>query len=212
MIILLVGLLISFLGQLPFSNMNLTATQMSVQEGFKNAWQFGLGIALVEVIYLRFSLTGMSWVIQHALFFTILGWLTIVLFFTLGVISLMASRKQAGDKKSILLNNKVNRFLLGMSISAINPLQIPFWFTWGISLVKGNVLHPNNTDYNLFTIGAGLGTLTGISVYIYGGRWAITKLKTNNKAINRFMGFVFIAVALWQLYKIIFDPWTKKNV
>lgn len=31
--VLFVGMLISFLGQLPFGNMNLTATQLAVQEG-----------------------------------------------------------------------------------------------------------------------------------------------------------------------------------
>ncbi|HEY5967612.1 MAG TPA: LysE family transporter, partial [Chitinophagaceae bacterium] len=61
----LLGFIISFLGQLPLGNMNLTATQLSVQENLRNAWKYGLGIVLVEIIYLRLALTGMDWVVEH---------------------------------------------------------------------------------------------------------------------------------------------------
>ncbi len=62
MLVLLVGFGISLLGQLPLGNMNLAATQMGVQESYKNAWLYGLGIAIIEMIYLRISLTGMNWI------------------------------------------------------------------------------------------------------------------------------------------------------
>ena len=73
------GFLISFLGQLPLGNMNLTATQLSVQENSSTAWKFGAGIVIVEVIYLRLALTGMDWVVEHKQVFTILGWVTVFL-------------------------------------------------------------------------------------------------------------------------------------
>jgi len=68
-----IGFLISFLGQLPLGNMNLTATQLSVQENLRNAWKYGLGIVLVEIIYLRLALTGMDWVMEHKQLFRIMG-------------------------------------------------------------------------------------------------------------------------------------------
>ena len=78
-----IGFLISFLGQLPLGNMNLTATQLSVQESFRNAWKYGLGIVLVEIIYLRLALTGMDWVVEYKQLFMIMGWLTVILFVAL---------------------------------------------------------------------------------------------------------------------------------
>ena len=151
----------------------------------------------------------MDWVIEYKFFFTVLGWLTVGLFLVLGIACFIAATKQGKDKKSLLLKNKFNRFLLGMSFSAINPVQIPFWFTWSLSLLKENILHPVNKEYNYFTLGTGLGTIIGLAVYIYGGKWAIKKMNANNKSINKFMGVVFVGVALWQLYKMLFDSWTK---
>ena len=202
-----IGFLISFLGQLPLGNMNLTATQLSVQESFRNAWKYGLGIVLVEVIYLRLALTGMDWVVEHNQLFRIMGWLTVILFVALGVLAFVLARKQTSAKKGLLLNNKMNRFLLGVVVSGINPAQIPFWFLWSTQLLNSKVLSPTNAQFNLFTAGAGLGSLAGLALYIHGGKWLITKLKTSNRALNIFMGIVFILAGLFQLYNMLF----KKN-
>lgn len=206
-----VGILISFLGQLPLGNMNITATQLHIQEGLKNAWKYGIGIVIVEMIYLRLALTGMDWVMQHKLLFDILGWVTAAIFLALGIATFLAARKQKEDKKGLILNNKLDRFLLGISISAINPVQIPFWFTWSVYLIREKLLKPSVSDYNLFTVGAGIGTLAGLAIYIHTGKWAIEKMNTNNKSINKFMGVVFLAVGLLQLYKMIFSPWTGEK-
>jgi len=203
-----IGFLISFLGQLPLGNMNLTATQLSVQENFRNAWKYGLGIVLVEVIYLRLALTGMDWVVEHKQLFMIMGWLTVIVFIALGVLAFIIARKQTSAKKGLLLNNKMNRFLLGVVVSAINPAQVPFWFLWSTQLLNSKVLSPTNAQFNLFTAGAGLGSLAGLALYIHGGKWLITKLKTSNRGLNIFMGIVFVLAGLFQLYNMLF----KKNV
>lgn len=200
------ALAISFLGQLPFGNMNLTATQLAVQEGLKNAWKYALGIVLVEMIYLRLALTAMDWIVKNNLIFNIMGWLTVVVFLALGILSLIMARKQTGEKKGLLLNNKLDRFVLGVSISAINPVQIPFWFIWSTQLIQGKVLQTTFLDFNLFTAGAAVGSIGGLAVYIYGGKWAIAKMKASNKQLNTFMGVVFILAALWQLYNMIYKP------
>lgn len=205
----LLGWLVSFLGQLPLGNTSITATQIGVEEGNKNAWLFSIGVAIVEVIYLRIALSGMNWVISHQTFFAILNWLAIALFLFLGVFTILSSSKQKEQKKALLLNNKLNRFVLGITMSAVNPIQIPFWFTWSVALIKSGGLLPENPYYNAFTIGAGTGTITGLAVYIYGGKWLIKKLKAGQSAVNRFMGAVFILTALIQLYKVVIVPMLK---
>jgi threonine/homoserine/homoserine lactone efflux protein len=198
------GLGISFLGQLPLGNMNLTATQLSVQENQTSAWKYGLGTVLVEVIYLRLALSGMDWVVENKTLFTIMGWVTVVVFIVLGVLAFVLARKQTSAKKGLLINNKINRFFLGVMVSGVNPAQIPFWFLWSTQLLDAKVIQPNSLHFNLFTIGAGIGSLAGLAVYIHGGKWLITKLKTSNRGLNVFMGVVFIFAGLFQLYNMLF--------
>ena len=205
----LLGMLVSFLGQLPLGNASITATQIGLEEGFKRAWMFSFGLAVVEMIYLRIALSGMNWVIEHHTFFTILNWIAIGLFLTLGIVSFVAASKQTKDKKTVLLDNELNRFVLGVTMSAVNPVQIPFWFTWSITLINAGLLQPDNLNYNMFTAGAGAGTIAGLAVYIHAGNWIVKKLRASNKGMNKFMGAVFIFTALIQLYKVVIEPMVK---
>jgi threonine/homoserine/homoserine lactone efflux protein len=198
------AMLVSFLGQLPFGNMNLTATQLAVQEGLKNAWKYSIGIVIIEIVYLRLALTAMDWVVEHQLIFTIMSWLTVVVFLALGILSLIMASRQSKEMKGLLLNNNMNRFLLGVSVSAINPVQIPFWFIWSTQFISLGILKTTNTDFNLFTGGAAIGSIAGLAVYVYGGKWVIKKMKASNRQLNIFMAVVFILAAMYQLYHILF--------
>ena len=49
--------------------MSMTATQIAVQENFRQAWKYSMGVALIEMVYLRAVLSGMQWIIGHQLLF-----------------------------------------------------------------------------------------------------------------------------------------------
>jgi len=198
-----IGWLVSFLGQLPLGTMSITSTQIAVQENFRNAWLYAIGVALIEILYLRLTLYGVNWIMQHKLLFQILGWLTVVVFLVLGVVSFVFARKQQTDKKALLLNNSLNRFFLGLSMSALNPAQIPFWFIWSSYLLDNKVLASGFGEFNIFTAGCGVGTISGLALYMYGGNWLITRMNTSTKTLNAVMGGIFVIAALAQLYRMV---------
>jgi threonine/homoserine/homoserine lactone efflux protein len=199
-----IGWLVSFLGQLPLGTLSITSTQIAVQENFSNAWKYAIGVALVEIIYLRLTLSGVNWIVQHQTFFIVLGWLTVVVFLTLGVASILSARKQEErEKKALLLDNDLHRFFLGLSMSALNPAQIPFWFIWSSYLLDNKVLHSDSSAFNIFTAGCGTGTISGLALYMYGGNWLITKMNTSNRTLNLVMGIIFFIAAVAQLYRML---------
>lgn len=203
--VLFAGFSISFLGQLPLGNLNVLSTQISVQESFKNAWLFSIAGAIVEVTYLRIALSGSHWMMNNKTLFNYVSWFTVILFYVLGLICIIKAMRQTEPKsKGFLINNNINRFLLGIMLSAVNPMQIPFWFFWGTYFIQNGVVKPTIADFNLFTIGAGIGTLSGQAIYIHGGNWLIRKLKASHKILNIIMGIVFIISASVQVYKIFF--------
>ena len=210
--VLFAGFSVSFLGQLPMGNLNVLSTQMAVQESYKNAWLFSIAGALVEVAFLRIALNSSAWIMHNKMLFNYVSWFTVVLFYVLGFISIWrAILNKEQQQKGLLLNNHINRFLLGIMLSIINPMQIPFWFLWGTYFIRNGVIKPFALDYNLFTIGASLGTLSGQAIYIHGGSWLIKKLKAGYKVMNIVMGVVFIISASVQLYKIFFESWIKNR-
>jgi threonine/homoserine/homoserine lactone efflux protein len=199
------GLTLSFLGQLPLGTISLTATQIAVQENFSNAWKYSAGVVLIEMVYLRLVLSGVHWIMEHQWVFIIFNWVTVIFFLMLGVLSFITAQKQSKIKKALLLNNSMDRFLLGISMSALNAAQIPFWIIWTGYFLNLGWLRPGFTSFNLFTLGSGIGTAAGLAVYILGGNWLVSKMKTSNRTLNKIMGFIFIVAALIQIYRV-FHP------
>jgi threonine/homoserine/homoserine lactone efflux protein len=203
LISLFLGLILSFIGQLPLGTMSMTATQIAVQESFRNAWKYSIGVALIEMVYLRLVLSGMQWITGHQELFNILNWFTVFLFGVFGLLSFREAQRQGTEKKALLLNYPLDRFLLGASMSALNPIQIPFWFVWSGYFLSQGWLAPSFFAFNIFTLGAALGTLGGLMVYMYGGNWLVSKMQASNRTLNKIMGVIFILAALAQLYRLV---------
>src|SRR5688500_12051292 len=158
--ILLTGLFISFLGSLPLGSLNIAAMQIAITDGMLPALLFSLGSLTAEVIYVRISLIAMDWVRKQKLFFKILEWVTLLIVVALTISSFYAALHPE-VKKNVILSSNVPRFWLGLFMSALNPVQIPFWFGWSTVLFSKKILEPKNTHYNIYIIGIGLGTLLG---------------------------------------------------
>lgn len=199
------GMLISLLGALPLGTLNVTAMQIAVQENSRNAIQFSLGVALVEILYVRISLKGMNWVMENQRIFNILEWCTVVLFIILAVISFLTARKSR-DQKNILLKNNINRFFLGLTMSAINPVQIPFWFIWSTYLLSNQFLKSTAWQFNIYTAGIGAGTLAALALFIFAGKWVVNKLNASHRVINIVVGIIFLVSAIVQLYRVSSNP------
>jgi threonine/homoserine/homoserine lactone efflux protein len=208
-IVILIGWLVSFLGQLPLGTMSLTSTQIAVEENLKNAWKYALGVALVEIVYLRLVLIGTNWVTEHQLFYEIFGWAAVAMFLVFSVLSFISAIKHKEGDKPLLLKNKVNRFFLGISMSAVNVAQIPFWFIWSTYVVDLKGMNRTTIDYNFFTLGCGIGTISGLALYMYGGKAIIDKVKNGARILSIIMAIVFIIAAIVQAYRMIYGNTLK---
>lgn len=198
------GMIVSFLGSLPLGTLNVAAMQISVQESIINAIYFSLGSLLVEMIYVRISLVGINWIRKQKKLFRWMEWITLAIVLALAIGSFIAAM-QPHQAKNVMLNNNINRFLLGVMLSAISPMQIPFWFGWSTVLFSKNILLPQSSYYNIYIIGIGLGTLMGNCVFIFGGKWIVQKLNGNQSLMNWIIGGIFAVTAVIFLIKILMN-------
>jgi len=201
--IFLWGLLISFLGSLPLGTLNVAAMQIGIQESIKDALFFSAGSLLVEMVYVRLSLVGIDWVRKQVKLMKAMEWITLGIILALAIGSFMAAAKDGGDAKNVFLQNNMHRFLLGAFMSAINPVQIPFWFGWSTVLFTKKILEPSRLQYNGYIVGIGLGTLLGNALFIFGGKLLVGAIKNSTQYINWVIGGVFTITALLQLWKML---------
>ena len=197
------GLFISFLGTLPLGTMNIAAMQISVSDGLRPAIYFALGVLLVEIIYVRLSLVAMNWIRKNQRLFKILEWVTLLIIVALAVSSFIAAADPV-VKKNVVLSNTLHRFWLGTTMSALNPMQIPFWFGWSTVLFSKKVLLPKNSHYNMYILGIGVGTFAGMCLFVFGGRLLVDTLNSKQNVISWIIGGIFAVTALiqaWRMFK-----------
>jgi len=200
--IFVTGLFISFLGSLPLGTLNVAAMQIAITDGYTAAILFSLGSLLVEMIYVRVSLIGIDWMQKQKKLFKILEWVTLCIVLALAISSFYAALHPKTGK-NIILSSTLPKFVLGVTMCAVNPVQIPFWFGWSTVLFTKKILLPKNSDYNLYIIGIGLGTFIGNCVFIFGGQLIAEKLSSNQSILSWVIAGIFSITAIIQVWRIL---------
>lgn len=197
------GFFISFLGTLPLGTLNITATQIAVQESVWQAVYFAVGCLVTEMIYVRLSLVGISWVRRQVKLMKAMEWITLVIMLALAAGSFIAASKGIAGEKNAVLSNHMPRLLLGLFMSALNPVQVPFWFGWSTVLFQKGILTAANTRYNIYISGIGMGTLLGNFVFIFGGKWIVNSIHNSGAYLNWIIGCIFALTAIIQFVKML---------
>lgn len=194
-------MLVSFLGSLPLGTLNIAAMQISISDGVMAAMLFSAGSLLAEIIYVRISLVAMDWIRKQEKIFKILEWVTLLIVVALAAASFYAALNPS-EEKNVILDSPLPKFILGFTMSAVNPVQIPFWFGWSTVLFTKKILLPRSDHYNFYIIGIGLGTFIGNLVFIFGGRLIADKIQNNQDILNWVIGGIFALTALIQIWKM----------
>ena len=195
-------MLVSFIGSLPLGTLNIAAMQISVSDGVTAAMLFSAGSLLVEIIYVRLSLVAMDWIRKQEKILKVLEWVTLIIVVALAISSFYSAMHPKFEK-NFVLNSPLPKFLLGVVMSAVNPIQIPFWFGWSTVLFTKKVLLPRNDHYNTYIIGIGIGTFIGNCIFIFGGMLIASKINNNQHILNWVIGGIFALTAVIQLWKIL---------
>ena len=196
------GLFISFLGALPMGTLNMSAMQIAITDGYYPAVLFALGALLVEMIYVRMTLVAMGWFRAHKKLLMVMEWLTLIIILVLAVSSFYTAMHPT-LKANPILSNSVNRFWLGAGLSAINPLQIPFWFGWSAVLTGKGILVRHRYNYVYYILGIGIGTFIGFTVFIFGGKLLVDRLDAQQNIVQWILGGIFLITGIIQAVRML---------
>ena len=201
------GVFVSFIGALPLGTQNIAAMQIAISDGLQPALIFSFGLIVADIFYIYVTLLAMRWIQKQKKLFKALEWVTLVIVIALAASNFYAAT-QPTAQKNVLLSNSVPRFILGLVLNGVNPMQIPFWFGWSTVLFTKKILQPRWKHYNLFVGGATLGFFAAILLFIFGGRLIADRITNNQDIIYYIIGGIFTATALLQIWKMI----KKKDV
>ncbi len=195
------GLLISFLGALPLGTLNITAFDIAASQSVKSALLFALAAIAVELVYVRLTIWGgqkisfgdrvVNYVIPLAIAFLIY----------LAISSFMISTSNITSESPHFFIPKVTSpIALGLLLSALNPLQIPFWMTWSKILENKGLLKSNLGSYGSYMTGIGIGTLIGLLVFIFAGKSVMANYSDYAQISNLILGIVYLGFSFYLLF------------
>jgi hypothetical protein len=138
---------------------------------------------------------------KQAKLLRVFDFLTFLLLLVLAASNFYTAFTENGQSRNLILDSSLPKLLLGFLMSAINPVQIPFWFGWSTVLFSRGLLEANSAQYNVYIIGIGMGTLLGNSIFIFGGQLVASAIRDNQSLVSLVIGSIFLVTAFWQLYK-----------
>jgi len=195
------GLLISFLGALPLGSLNITVFDISATQGIQNALLFAFAAIFIELLYVRLTLWGSNKIVLEGKWVYIVFSLAITLLLYLGISSLLTAT-QVGELSltKSALPKITSPILLGLLLSALNPLQIPFWFTWNKVLESKEILEHKTISFISYMFGIGAGTLIGMLIFIYAGKLIVDSYSKYAQWSNFLLGLLYVGFSFYLLF------------
>jgi len=194
------GLLISLSGSLPLGNLNVTAMYIAAREDMRSALHFAIGVCIIELAYLCGTFYIVDKLASYSSLLFFFRVISIILPVLLAVGCLLSLKSK--EQKNVVLDTRLKRFWLGAGLSAINPLQVPFWAGWILYLLVQAILPAQLIAYSLFVVGAGIGTFTALLLFILAGKKLSAFMQRNRYMVNIVTAFVFLGIATLQAIKL----------
>lgn len=197
--------IISLAGSLSPSGMSATALGLTIDRNKKAGLLFGLGSAIIEMIYIRLYFFGLATFLQESDFFYILQWIMLIAFFIIGALMFVRSYQpqmetKKKQRKDFSEYSYTRAFLLGFALKAFSPMQFVFWTFWSTYLISNNWLQTTSLHYTVFCIGLGAGTFGAFAAYVFLGAWLEERSVLRKQVLMRIIAiFIGLSSAAWAI-------------
>lgn len=206
LITFVIGFLVNFVGYLPFGNINLTVTQISINRGMRQVFYFLVPFTLVEVLFIYFIMKFVALLNTEGWMLEVLNWVMVPFFFLMAIITWFSRNKlPKADYK------KKDSVKMGIFFGIVNPMIIPFWVFCGTFLIKNEWISDHLSQMIALSIGGALGAF--LALYLF-ARFAIfiqQKFALSNALINKSIAILFFALALYQTSKQLYHQNQKSH-
>lgn len=206
------GFLISFLGTLPLGTINITAFNIAASSTVNDAVWFSIAVVLVELIVVLFTLIGNEKINFEGKLFYYLIPIGVVLLLYMSVNSFMT----ASDVKELNASTPIfpgieSSFVLGILLSALNPMHIPFWMTWNRVLMSKRTLHKTKRSYTTYIAGIGVGSLGALLLFIFAGSHIFQNYDQYSMIINLSLGVLYLGFSIYLMF-LLYEKHLKLKI
>lgn len=198
---ILVGFIVSFIGSIPLGYLNIIGFQIYAEFGIENVVQYLLGVIFVEAFVVYFTLIFANRLVSNIKLMRVIDVFGVFFLLFLAYSFYSYSNQTAANSNYLQKYMIYSPFLIGLLLSSINFLQVPFWTGWNLYLINGNYI---TTTFKFYYVG---GTLAGTFAGMMGFVFFLNTIAQSGAHFLKYLfaiiiPLVFIVLACLQGYKV----------
>lgn len=204
---LFLGFFTAFIGIIPPGLINMTAAKVNLKEGKRNAMWFVLGAILVIFFQSFFAILFAKIINRRPDLVTLLREVGLGIFATLTLYFLVLAKKPKDKTRKFKKNSKTNRFFMGMLLSGLNFLPIPYYVFVSVTLASFKLFSFDPTSIFIFVNGVILGSFLVFYCYISFFNKIENKTDYVTKNMNTIIGSITGLISVITLWNVIKYYW-----
>jgi threonine/homoserine/homoserine lactone efflux protein len=204
---LLFGFFTAIIGIFPPGLINMTAAKVNLKEGRRNALSFVFGAIVVISLQTFFAILFAKIIHHRPDLVVLLREIGLGIFISLTLYFLVLAKKPKNKTKILKKNSKKNRFFLGILLSLLNFLPIPYYVFISISLASFKLFSFDTSSILIFVTGVIVGSFLIFYCYITFFNRIESKTDYISKNINTIIGTITGLISVVTLWNIIKYYW-----
>jgi threonine/homoserine/homoserine lactone efflux protein len=201
----IIGFIMAFLGLLSPGFLTLTTLNTAINRGSKETVKFAFGAVIPIFIQAHLALLGAEYLKNHPWLLQQFSGAASVIFFLMALLFFHQFTKR---HKPVIKRNKINirnSFFYGLIVSLINPLAIPFYFTYTGLLEYKGILILKEPYISFFVLGAMFGAFIILYLYAKHALRILSKIQLLAKNFKLILAIIMflLSISSFMAYKSI---------
>ena len=197
-----VGFLISFIGSIPLGYLNVVGYEVYKKFGLEETIFYLFGVISIEFLVIYFTLLFANQLIANKKLIKFIEAFSIIFMLLLAYIFYSSASKEAENQSVLEKYVDYSPFVVGLILSCLNFIQIPFWTSWNLYLLNGNYIEISKSRKYFYVLGTVLGTFCGMLVLILSLDYVTNQTDFLAKYLMKIIiPMVFAGLGIFQAYK-----------
>jgi threonine/homoserine/homoserine lactone efflux protein len=160
------------------------------------------GVISIEFLVIYFTLLFANQLVANKKLIKFIEAFSIVFMFLLAYIFYSSASKEAENQSVLAKYVDYSPFVVGLILSCLNFIQIPFWTSWNLYLLNGNYIEISKSRKYFYVLGTVLGTFCGMLVLILSLDYVTNQTDFLAKYLMKIIiPMVFAGLGIFQAYK-----------
>ena len=197
-----IGFLVSFIGSIPLGYLNVVGYDVFKKFGINETIFYLLGVISVEFFVIYFTLLFANQLIANQKLLKFIEGFSVVFMFVLALVFYTSASSETTNPSVLERYVNYSPFVVGLILSSLNFIQVPFWTSWNLYLLNGNYIEISKNKKYFYVFGTVFGTFSGMLVLIFSLNYLTLEFEFFKLFLFQFIiPIVFVILGIFQGFK-----------